>query len=858
MVIHCKEKFNEELEENKKYQPYFKVFDYELSDFQKWSIYAIVNGHHTLVTAHTGSGKTNPAEFAIQYFKERNKKVIYTGPIKALCNQKLYDMRNKFPNISFGILTGDIKDNPEADVLIMTTEILRNTLFTRKINSKSNEQNDENEENEGNKQISLQFDIDIDNELGAVVFDEVHYIGDQDRGSVWEQAILLLPPEVQLILLSATIEKPEIFAEWLENEKNKNVDLSLQKKLYMTTTHTRVVPLTHYAWLTCQPSILESEKNTDTGNKLREIINKPIQLASTYGKFDDINYHKIYSLQNYFQKNKIFIKRSFVLNELIKYLYRKQWLPAICFIFSRKNVEVAAKEITISLYDKDDKTPSIIEKECEKILISRIKNYKEYLELEEYRTIVSLLKKGIAIHHAGIMPILREMVELLFEKKYIKLLFATETFAVGINMPTKTVIFCSLSKYSGNGMRLLLPHEYTQMAGRAGRRGIDTVGHVFHCNNLFNITSSPNDYKNMLTGPPKMLTSQFKISYNLIISILSSNSHDNNNDLSNITNQLINFMEKSFMKTDIVKEINNYDRSQEELEEKIKYIQEQLKSSNIDDIKVLQEYHILEGKLYMVSNKQKKKIEREMKIIENNNKNFQKNIALYNELEKTKIDLEKNNGFKLNAMNYIQNNIELIVCILKNNDFIINNTELTDKAIVAMQIQEAHSLALAELYSHYDGFREITEIQLACIFSMFTNISIPEDQRTSIPDCSDIKTREIAKKITDYINKYYDIEVDYQLDTGSDYNLHYELIDYIKEWCLADDEVKCKNLIIKIKTEREIFLGEFIKAILKINNICAEFEKVSEYLNNISLLQKVKNISTLTLKYIATNQSLYI
>ena len=396
------------------------------------------------------------------------------------------------------------------------------------------------------------------------------------------------------------------------------------------------------------------------------------------------------------------------------------------------------------------------------------------------------------------------------------------------------------------------------MAGRAGRRGIDTVGHVFHCNNLFNITSSPNDYKNMLTGPPKMLTSQFKISYNLIISILSSNSHDNNNDLSNITNQLINFMEKSFMKTDIVKEINNYDRSQEELEEKIKYIQEQLKSSNIDDIKVLQEYYMLEGKLYMVSNKQKKKIEREMKIIENNNKNFEKNIALYNELEKTKIDLEKNNGFKLNAMNYIQNNIELIVCILKNNDFIINNTELTDKAIVAMQIQEAHSLALAELYSHYDGFREITEIQLACIFSMFTNISIPEDQRTSIPDCSDIKTREIAKKITDYINKYYDIEVDYQLDTGSDYNLHYELIDYIKEWCLADDEVKCKNLIIKIKTEREIFLGEFIKAILKINNICAEFEKVSEYLNNISLLQKVKNISTLTLKYIATNQSLYI
>ena len=130
---------------------------------------------------------------------------------------------------------------------------------------------------------------------------------------------------------------------------------------------------------------------------------------------------------------------------------------------------------------------------------------------------ISLLQKGIAIHHAGVMPILREMVELLFEKKYIKLLFATETFAVGINMPTKTVVFTGLSKFSGTSMRYLLPHEYTQMAGRAGRRGIDTIGHVIHCNNLFSMPAMCNEYRNMLTGPPKMLTSQFKISFNLIL-----------------------------------------------------------------------------------------------------------------------------------------------------------------------------------------------------------------------------------------------------------------------------------------------------------------------------------------------------
>ena len=244
-------------------------------------------------------------------------------------------------------------------------------------------------------------------------------------------------------------------------------------------------------------------------------------------------------------------------------------LPAICFVFSRKNVELCAKEIDFSLFSKMIKHPSIIEHECEKILISKLKNYKEYVALPEYQMMISLLKKGIAIHHAGIMPILREMVELLFEKKYIKLLFATETFAVGINMPTKTVIFSSVSKFSGECMRYLLSHEYTQMAGRAGRRGIDTIGHVIHCNNLFTLPDITT-YKKMLTGAPKMLVSQFKISFNLILSILSANSHKL---CHGIDSELITFMEKSFIQNDIVKEINNYDRIQKQLEMEIQEMQ---------------------------------------------------------------------------------------------------------------------------------------------------------------------------------------------------------------------------------------------------------------------------------------------
>ena len=865
MVIHCTEKFDDLNPANKIYVDYFNLFTYSLSDFQKWAIYAIANGDHTLITAHTGSGKTLPAEFAIMYFKMKNKKVIYTAPIKALCNQKLYDLRLKFPHTSFGILTGDVKDNPEADVIIMTTEILRNTLFTKKINQSKLNNYIQDGINTG-PPVALQFEMDMDTELGAVVFDEVHYIGDQDRGSVWEQAILLLPQPVQLIMLSATIEKPEVFADWIETEKNKNLGLGLgglplnKKALYLTTTYERVVPLTHYGWVTSQPSVIQSAKNTPYEQKFREILNKPIKLADTNGKFNEVNYYKIHDILSHFQKTRIYIKRPFVLNELVKYLHRNNMLPAICFVFSRKNVELCAKEITLNLFDKDDKTPSIIEHECEKILISKLRNYKEYTGLVEYKMMISLLQKGIAIHHAGIMPILREMVELLFEKKYIKLLFATETFAVGINMPTKTVVFTGLSKFSGTSMRYLLPHEYTQMAGRAGRRGIDTVGHVIHCNNLFNMPAMCNEYRNMLTGPPKMLTSQFKISFNLILSIISASNDSETESKTESTPQLstiISFMEKSFMQTDIIKEINMYDICQKEIESKIRDVEESLKDSNTP-MEILKRYFDTNFKIGMAANKQKKKFQRNLTTLEEENLYLKDDIQKYEKLESLRTELEKNNGFKMNAINYIQCKIDIIVNILEKEKFIIDKTKLSDKAIVAMQLQEVHSLALADLYDEMVGFKEISAIQLVCLFSCFTNISIPNDNKLQFPDCTDSTVKQMAKFINTLIDKYYYLEGEHDLDTGTDYTLHFELIDYIKMWCLADDELACKNLIIKIKEEKEIFLGEFVKAILKINNIAAEFEKICESLQNISLLQKVKSIPELTLKYVATNQSLYI
>ena len=311
MVFICSEPFVE----NEKYKEYFDYFHgFELSDFQKWAVKSIVDNNHVLITAHTGSGKTLPAEFIIQYYansSHKRRKIIYASPIKALSNQKLYDMRRKYPHISFGLLTGDCKDNPEADVLIMTTEILRNTLFNKQIN-KQMKDNDKAE-------IPLSFDLDIENELAGVVFDEVHYINDAERGSVWEQSLLLLPPQVQLVLLSATIDKPEEFAKWVETSKNsQNREKNLPEKvMYLASTNHRVVPLNHHMWISCHNWLLKDKADQNKQSALAGLVNRPIPILGNDKRFDEKKYYEVYNSIKYTQLKRDYMKREFVLNGLV-------------------------------------------------------------------------------------------------------------------------------------------------------------------------------------------------------------------------------------------------------------------------------------------------------------------------------------------------------------------------------------------------------------------------------------------------------------------------------------------------------------------------------------------------------------
>ena len=218
----------------------FDAWPFTLSDFQKYAIDSITQGNNTIITAHTGSGKTLPAEFLLRYCKDMGKKLVYTTPIKALSNEKFYDFQKKYPEISFGIITGDIKFNPDADVLIMTTECLCNTLYQMKMIK---------EETLKKEQVNLLFEIDIEGELGAVVFDEIHYINDPDRGHVWEECIMMLPNNVQILGLSATMNNPEKFCSWIEKIKGKPVWLCPNEK--------RVVPLKHNYFITVAKSVYE-------------------------------------------------------------------------------------------------------------------------------------------------------------------------------------------------------------------------------------------------------------------------------------------------------------------------------------------------------------------------------------------------------------------------------------------------------------------------------------------------------------------------------------------------------------------------------------------------------------------------
>ena len=810
---------------------YFSKYSYPLHDFQKFAIQAIVEGNHVLVTAPTGSGKTLPGEFALDFFANKGKKTIYCSPIKALSNQKFYDFSQKYPHISFGIITGDIKCNPDAQVLIMTTEILLNKLYL--INSADKTKNIGSNTN-------TSFDIDFENELACVVFDEVHMINDPFRGHVWEQSIMLLPEHVQMVMLSATLDKPEKFGNWCETKDKSN------KKVYITSKVERAVPLTHYHFITTNSGTFKVIKDKSEQAEINAIINKPYCIQTAKGIFNEQQYNKMKNILTKFEKKDLYVKRKHVINQVAKYLVENDMLPALCFVLSRKQLEVCAHEVTTILLEDDSKVPYIIRRECDHIL-RKLPNFQEYLELPEYTSLTKLLEKGVGIHHAGMMPVFREMVELLFSKGYIKILFCTETLSIGINMPVKTTIFTDIKKFDGNENRYLYAHEYTQMAGRAGRLGLDSVGHVIHLNNLFRNVSLL-DYTKLMNGKPQSLVSKFKISYNLLLNLIGIGETD-----------FTSFSRKSMIQGDIDDEIKElYYRMTKMASEMDNYVTiiNRLRSPKE---KILDYIHLTD-KVVNTQNKQKREFDKKINQIKEEYMFIDKDVQTF-----------KNFQTKLEDLNSLENDIKTLEKTLETNvnfilDILVNDGAvkvmstgyiLTPRGQVASQLKEVHCLAMAKIMET-SVFKALNARQIVLLLSIFTNVSVTDEVKSIMPSNADPILKEMILNLNSNMQEYFMTELKSMISTGCEYNIHYDLLDYIGKWCDCQNTGECKMFLLHLEDKKGVFLGEFVKALLKINNISAEMEKVAEITGDMELLSKLREIPGLILKYVVTNQSLYV
>jgi len=822
-----------------KYCEHFQKFNYPLHIFQKYAIEGIVEGNHVLVTAPTGSGKSLPAEFALDFFHSKGKKTIYCSPIKSLSNQKFYDFSQKYPHISIGLITGDIKTNPDADVLIMTTEILLNKLYQ----IKSSQQNINS---------AVSFEMDIETELGVVIFDEIHFINDENRGTVWENSIMLLPRHIQMIGLSATLDDPSKFAYWLENRGEENTS---NKIVYLTAKKDRTVPLIHYSFITTNQGIFKAIKDKTVHEEIKKSINKPFILQDHKGKFYDEQLNNMTKMLKLFATKEIRVKRAHVINQVTQYLTENEMTPAICYVFSIKKIEECAREVTTNLLEFDSKVPYIIKRECEQILRNKLPNFEEYLHLPEYVNLVSLLEKGIATHHSKMLPVLREIVELFFARGYIKLLFATESVAIGLNLPVKTCIFTDIYKHDGNSLRVLHGHEYTQAAGRAGRLGLDTVGHVIHLNNIFRTVDNLS-YKTMMNGQPQTLVSKFKISYNLLLNLVDNG--DNN---------IVNFAKRSMITGDLdaqLKEIY-YKISTLSMElDKTKLCSNNLRTPS----NVIEEYINLQRNKLSSVNKKRKEIERSIldiqdnyKFIEND-KNVYKNIYI-KENEINELQCQYNN---INS--YIQSGVDSVLRLLLDEKYLENKTNLdedrdnstlflTTVGKFATHLREIHCLIFSKLIDN-NILISLSSKQLVALFSCFTNITVQDDFKDIVPNTDDVLLKETVVKVSTMYDEYAQKEEKYGINSGTDYTIHYDLLNYTSKWCDCENIVDCKLLLQQLEREKQIFLGEFVKAMLKINNISTEMEKIAELTGNIAFLSKLKEIPQLTLKYVVTNQSLYV
>ncbi|KAK7251471.1 hypothetical protein RIF29_34702 [Crotalaria pallida] len=451
-----------------------KSYPFTLDPFQKVSVACLERNESVLVSAHTSAGKTAVAEYAIAMSFRDKQRVIYTSPLKALSNQKYRELSGEFTDV--GLMTGDVTLSPNATCLVMTTEILRGMLYR------------------GSEVLK---------EVAWVIFDEIHYMKDRERGVVWEESIIFLPPAIKMVFLSATMSNATEFAEWICNIH--------KQPCHVVYTDFRPTPLQHYVF-------------PMGGSGLYLVVDENEQ-------FREDNFMK---MEDTFVKKKLDSSKGAKSNgrggrgagsgsgggggsdiyKIVKMIMERKFQPVIIFSFSRRECEQHAMSMSKLDFNNQEEKDTVEHIFQNAVLCL----HEEDRSLPAIELMLPLLQRGIAVHHSGLLPVIKELVELLFQEGLVKALFATETFAMGLNMPAKTVVFTAVKKWDGDSHRYIGSGEYIQMSGRAGRRGKDERG---ICIIMVDEQMEMNNLKDMVLGKPAPLVSTFRLSYYSILNLMS-------------------------------------------------------------------------------------------------------------------------------------------------------------------------------------------------------------------------------------------------------------------------------------------------------------------------------------------------
>ena len=790
------------------------VTGYAPDRFQRFAIAAIEAGENVLVTAKTGSGKTFVGEYQIAKSLARGGRVFYTTPINSLSNQNFHDLKVLFPAARVGIMTGDIKFCPDADIVVMTTEILRNLLFKRGTATES----------VGSTALLSMDGVD------AVIFDEVHYINDADRGHVWEETLMLLPPAVHLILLSATLSTPEPFARWLAELKGV--------RIWLINTLWRAVPLEHcvvdhtsgeYQTVLTPREVFQADTyrawlaDRKAGGVAHDKFKEKVRAAHAQGDQGPVAGKT---------RPKAFEHQ---LNDCMRRLESRACLPAIVFVFSRKGCERMGADLAGSYLDSSE-TASVAH-----IWDFHLARFRDSLEVSpQAHTLRALAMRGIAYHHSGLLPFLKEILEILFERGLVKVLFATETFAVGINMPTKTVVFTALEKYTDGGLRPLRSAEYIQMAGRAGRRGKDDKGLV-----LYLPQRDPLDlgeFHAVLMGKAGSFGSRLTFDYDFVLKLRNSG------------RPLRDLLEGSYWWRLAQIDCLSQEKEFAALEASLATASAHLSESQRE---ACQKRCEIEERLHNSQNSRKKAATRELAMWKDEHPP-QVWEPVFERFRRWQTAAAAVAATVLEPVGAeVEGTVALRLRLLSECGYVGDDGALSPQGRLASEVNEGHPFLMTELFGRLRGASALLSVDdlLIVLATFLAEQGKRSDEVARSPD--DVRISEAARAAIWSLDAdaHRFMALEQRLGVPSDpayWSLSTEFLEPVADWLSTDEPLAV------VAAKHGLFEGNFLKALMKLASLVEEFQSLATLAGEPRILSLLETARPRILRGVVVAESLYL